>query len=109
MMSKLKLLCVAATLIPLFLPSLASAQPQCDAIAALLVTGLEGGAGSTIGPGGALYVTEAHAGRISRVDPRTGEIATFASGLPKRMPGFGFGGVVDVAFLGKTAYALVTL
>jgi hypothetical protein len=83
--------------------------PAAEPTAELLVTGLEGGAGSTIGPGGALYVTEAHAGRISRVDPRTGEIATFASGLPKRMPGFGFGGVVDVAFLGKTAYALVTL
>ena len=49
----------------------------------LLVTGLEGGSGSTIGPGGALYVTEGAAGRISRVDPKTGEITTFASGLPK--------------------------
>ena len=51
--------------------------------AELLVTGLEGGSGSTLGPGGALYVTEANAGRISRVDPLTGEITTFASGLPK--------------------------
>jgi hypothetical protein len=77
--------------------------------AELLVAGLEGGSGSAIGPGGDLYVTEAHAGRISRVDPQTGEITTFASGLPLRMPGFPFGGVVDVAFIGKTAYALVTL
>jgi hypothetical protein len=75
----------------------------------LLVSGLAGGSGSAIGPDGALYVTEAHAGRISRVDPETGEITTFASGLPLRMPGFPFGGVVDVAFIGKTAYALVTL
>ena len=78
--------------------------------AALLVTGLEGGSGSTIGPGGALYVTEGAAGRISRVDPQTGEITTFASGLPKAaIPGYPFGGAVDVAFIGKTAYALVTL
>jgi sugar lactone lactonase YvrE len=67
---------------------------------------LEGGSGSTLGPGGALYVTESTAGRISRVDPQTGEVTTFASGLP---PGGGFGGAVDVAFLGTTAYALVTL
>jgi hypothetical protein len=77
--------------------------------AELLVTGLNGGSGSTVGPHGALYVTEAHAGRISRVDPQSGEVTTFASGLPLRMPGFPFGGVVDVAFIGKTAYALVTL
>jgi hypothetical protein len=75
----------------------------------LLVSGLAGGSGSAIGHDGALYVTEAHAGRISRVDPQTGAITTFASGLPLRMPGFPFGGVVDVAFIGKTAYALVTL
>jgi hypothetical protein len=83
--------------------------PSGEANAELLVTGLEGGSGSTLGPGGALYVTEANAGRISRVDPLTGEITTFASGLPKRIDGFPFGGVVDVAFIGKTAYALVTL
>ena len=77
--------------------------------AELLVGGLEGGSGSTIGPGGDLYVAEAHAGRISRVDPRSGRVTTFASGLPKRMPGFPFGGVIDVAFIGKTAYALVSL
>jgi hypothetical protein len=77
--------------------------------AELLAQGLAGGSGSAIGPGGELYVTEAHAGRISRVDPRTGAITTFASGLPTRMPGFPFGGVVDVAFIGRTAYALVTL
>ena len=31
------------------------------------------GSGSTVGPGGALYVTEGAAGRISRVDPKTGD------------------------------------
>ncbi|HEX9782202.1 MAG TPA: ScyD/ScyE family protein, partial [Opitutaceae bacterium] len=67
----------------------------------------EGATGSTIGPRGALYVTEGAAGRISRVDPRTGDVTTFASGLPKSI--IGIGGAIDVAFIGKTAYALVTL
>jgi sugar lactone lactonase YvrE len=75
--------------------------------AELLVSGLEGGAGSTIGPDGALYVTETAAGRISRVDPRTGSKTTFASGLPKSV--IGLGGVMDLVFKGRTAYALVTL
>jgi sugar lactone lactonase YvrE len=72
-----------------------------------LVTGLHRARGSAVGPDGALYVTEAEIGRISRVDPRTGRVTTFASGLPTtvRPPG----GVVDVAFIGHTAYALVTL
>src|SRR5215203_1065210 len=74
---------------------------------ALLVTGLEGASGSTVGPGGALYVTEGAAGRISRVDPKTGDITTFASGLPRSI--VGIGGAIDVAFIGGTAYALVTL
>jgi sugar lactone lactonase YvrE len=71
-----------------------------------LVTGLEGGAGSTIGPDGALYVTESAAGRISRVDPKTGAVTTFASGLPASS--LGFGGARDVEFIGRTAYVLVT-
>lgn len=72
-----------------------------------LVTGLEGASGSTIGPGGALFVTEGAVGRISRVDPATGDVTTFASGLPPSV--IGIGGAVDVAFIGSTAYALVTL
>jgi hypothetical protein len=72
-----------------------------------LVTGLEGGSGSTVGPGGALYVTEGAAGRISRVDPETGDVTTFATGLPRSI--VGFGGAMDVAFIGHTAYVLVTL
>jgi hypothetical protein len=71
-----------------------------------LATGLEGGAGSTIGPDRALYVTESAAGRISRVDPRTGAVTTFASGLPASS--LGFGGARDVEFIGRTAYVLVT-
>ncbi len=72
-----------------------------------LVTGLQGGSGSTIGPDRALYVTESAAGRITRVDPKTGAATTYASGLPRRIAGFG--GPVDIAFLGRTAYVLITL
>ena len=65
------------------------------------------GSGSTIGPGGALYVTEGATGKVLRVDPKTGEVSTFASGLPKSI--IGIGGAMDIAFIGKTAYVLVTL
>src|SRR5262245_11876237 len=104
-------LMLAGALITMSTPSTASAsRPSRGPKATLLVAGLEGAVGSTIGPDGALYVTEGVAGRISRVDPQTGEITTFASGLPKRVdPTAPFGGAVDVAFIGKTAYALVTL
>src|SRR5262245_44035078 len=93
-----KLLLLAATLIAMITPLCANAQ---------LVTGLAGASGSSIGPGGALYVTEGAAGRISRVDPKTGQVTTFASGLPPSIAGIG--GAIDVAFIGATAYALVTL
>jgi len=73
----------------------------------LLVSGLQGSSGSTIGPGGALYVTEGAVGQISRIDPKTGDVTTFASGLPPSL--VGIGGVFDVAFIGETAYALVSL
>ena len=72
-----------------------------------LVSGLEGASGSTVGPDGALYVTEGAVGRISRVDPKTGQVTTFASGLPKSI--IGFGGPTDIAFVDKTAYVIVTL
>jgi sugar lactone lactonase YvrE len=95
-------------LLALVVPSAASAAPRHGhATAHLLVTGLEGGAGSTIGPDGALYVTETAAGRITRVDPKTGATTTYASGLPKSI--IGLGGAMDIAFIGRTAYVLVTL
>jgi hypothetical protein len=74
-----------------------------------IVSGLAGGSGSTVGPGGALYVPEPAAGRISRVDPRTGQVTTFATGLPPLIPAIGVGGAMDVEFLHGRAYALVTL
>jgi hypothetical protein len=85
-------------------------SPVGEPNATLLVTGLEELQGSAVGPGGALFVTAPLAGSIWRVDPKTGAVTLFASGLPARIPGEFFigSGVVDVAFLDGTAYALVT-
>src|SRR6266545_623480 len=100
-----------ATLIAIITPSAASAQSPCEPTATRLVTGLDTGLesakGSTVGPDGALYVTEGAAGRISRVDPLTGEVTTFASGLPTAI--ISIGGAIIVAFIDNIAYALVTL
>ena len=103
-----KLVVLTAAVIAMITPFAGSPAPPSGGLnPTQLLTGLEGGSGSTVGPGGALYVTETNAGRISRVDPKTGDITTFASGLPKSI--VGLGGAMDVAFIGKTAYALVTL
>jgi sugar lactone lactonase YvrE len=67
------------------------------------------GSGSTIGPDKALYVTDGPGGRVLRVDPETGAVTTFTSGLPPAIPDVGIGGAIDVAFVGRTAYVLVTL
>ena len=75
--------------------------------AQLFVSGIQGGSGSTIGPGGDLFVTEGAIGEISRIDLKTGEKTTYASGLPPFI--IGIGGVTDVVFIGSTGYALVTL
>jgi len=75
----------------------------------LLASGLQGTSGSAIGPGNALYVTEGAVGKITRIDPKTGNTSTFASGLPPLLPGVGIGGAYDVVFIGSTAYVLVTL
>jgi hypothetical protein len=91
----------------LTVPSTAAAAPPAGHRTHLLASGLQGTVGSTVGPDGALYVAESVAGRISRVDPRTGHITTFATGLPKRM--VDIGGAMDIAFVHRTAYVLVTL
>jgi sugar lactone lactonase YvrE len=105
-----KLLVLAAVLVPIVVPSVAAAAPLLGhATASRLVAGLQGSVGSTVGPDGALYVTESAVGRITRVDPRTGATSTFASGLPRTIPEVGLGGAFDVAFLGRTAYVLVTM
>ena len=102
------LIAIATIAIAIMAPTAtAAAKPNVTSNPTQLVTGLEGGSGSTVGPGGALYVTEGAAGRISRVDPKIGDVTTFASGLPRSI--VGFGGAMDVAFIGQTAYVLVTL
>src|SRR5258707_3227959 len=99
---------LGAAFLCLLLPAISIGTASAAPTATLLVSGLEGTQGSTVGPDGALYVSESLAGRIWRVDPETGQVTTFASGLPPSLFGIGNGGVVDVAFIGKTAYALVT-
>lgn len=76
----------------------------------LLVDDMDWLAGSTIGPGGALFVTQPGEGRVLRVDPQTGAVTVFASGLPA-VPFLPFkaGGAMDLTFVGSTAYVLVTL
>jgi hypothetical protein len=85
-------------------------QKQIRITTARLVTGLEELQGSTIGPGSDLYVTAPLTGSIWRVDRKSGKTSLFATGLPARIPGpwYQGSGVVDVAFLGGTAFALVT-
>ncbi|MEL4318590.1 ScyD/ScyE family protein [Leifsonia sp. YIM 134122] len=73
----------------------------------MLVSGLQGASGSTIGPDGALYVTEGAIGQVTRVDLRTGATSPLVTGLPPAI--IGIGGAIDVAFIGRTAYVLVTM
>ncbi|HZR16674.1 MAG TPA: ScyD/ScyE family protein [Verrucomicrobiae bacterium] len=106
---KTSMVLLAAALIAMITPSAGTARPpSATPTATLLASGLGGTQGSTVGPDGALYVTENLEGRIWRVDRETGQVTTFARGLPAGLFGIGNGGVVDVAFIGKTAYALVT-
>jgi sugar lactone lactonase YvrE len=96
-------LALAGAALTLLLPVMAHSTTDPEP----LVSGLQGAQGSTIGPDGALYVTEGAIGRVSRIDRHSGTMTTFASGLPPSL--IGIGGAVDVEFLGKTAYVLVAL
>jgi len=87
--------------------AVAAKNPSVEPSITLLASGLEGASGSTIGPDGALYVTEGAVGRISRVDPQTGDITTYAEGLPAAI--LPIGGANDVVFMDETAYVLVTM
>ena len=75
--------------------------------AQLIASGLQGTTGSTIGPDGALYLTEGAIGQITRVDPRTGATSVYASGLPVSV--IGIAGAIDIDFVGRTAYVLVSV
>lgn len=90
------------------LAATAGASLPCGApTATLLAASASSGSGSTVGPGGDLYVTDPVEGEVLRIDPDTGNATTFASGLPPSI--IGVGGAMDLAFRGSTAYVLVTL
>jgi hypothetical protein len=113
-LSKSKLALVPAVLAAVWIgtatPSAGSAAPpSAPSSPTLLFSGLAGGSGSTVGPDGALYVTDTVAGRVVRVDATSGAATVFADCLPKQLAAVGLGGAMDVAFIGGTAYALVTI
>lgn len=104
------LLVLAPLLGALAAPVAAQADPPTGADAPeLLVTGLAGGSGSTVGPDGALYVPEPVSGEVSRIDPDTGERTVVASCLPPQVLVGDAGGAMDVAFLDSTMYALTSM
>lgn len=71
-------------------------------------TALSGyGSGSAIGPDGALYVTNGIKGTLVRINPTTGAARVVGRGLPPRV--IDIGAAMDVAFLGDTAYVLVSV
>ena len=96
----------APSMVPVHLPPVVTTE-----LATFAAAGCTGGcgSGSTIGPDHALYVTDGKGGRVLRIDPRTGAQTTYAHGLPRSIDAFGIGGAMDVAFIGPTAYVLVTL
>jgi hypothetical protein len=103
---------VAALAITLLVPSseVWAGKPAHSAPVVTLLndTALGGlGQGSTIGPDGALYVTNGNDGTLVRIDPTDGSEAVVGSGLPPQV--IGNGGAMDVAFIGHRAYVLVTL
>ena len=112
MSTRRRLLVAGMALVATIVPLAASAAPPAGAPGdpELLAT-LQGGAasGSAIGPGGALYVPQPATGEIWRIDPKSGDQTLVASGLPRRFVELPFGGVMDVAFYGSTAYALVSV
>jgi hypothetical protein len=95
---------VVVVLLAAAVPLSLSAQANPE----LLVSGLSGTGGSALGPSGDLYVTDGINGTVSRIDPDTGVVTLFASGLPRRAIPV-LGGATDIAFLGNMAFALVTV
>jgi hypothetical protein len=112
MSTRRRLLVAGVALVAMMVPLAASAAPPAaepgePELLATLDAGA--GSGSAIGPGGALYVSQPAAGEIWRVDPESGETTLYASGLPQKFEALPFGGVMDLAFIGSTAYALVSV
>jgi hypothetical protein len=112
MSTRRRLLVAGVALVAMIVPLAASAAPPAAGPGEPeLLAALPGGAGSgsAVGRGGALYVPQPATGEIWRVDPDTGATTLYANGLPRRFSQLPFGGVMDVAFIGSTAYALVSV
>jgi sugar lactone lactonase YvrE len=108
----LMMMVVAVATVAVAMPAAADARkPVVHELTTFAAPGCVGGcgSGSTIGPDKALYVTDGPGGRVLRIDRTTGTTTTYASGLPPAIPDVGIGGAIDVAFVGDTAYVLVTL
>jgi hypothetical protein len=92
------------------LPVLEAERPAsiCAPNATLLTSGLQGPIGITGRPGSRTVCRRRGGGQdlAGRSEHRRNNL--IASRLPKRLAGFGFGGPVDVAFIGNTAYVLVS-
>jgi hypothetical protein len=82
-------------------------QDRQHSHAHVLVSGLGGTLGSTVGPDGWIYVADGVAGTVTKVNPCTGATRLVTSGLPTRVAPVG--GAMDIAFRGRTAYVLVSL
>ena len=113
MSTRRRLLVAGVALVAMIVPLAASAAPPAGAAGRIRNCSQRSpggaGSGSAIGPGGALYVPQPATGEIWRIDPRAETKTLYASGLPQRFAGLPFGGVMDVAFYGSTAYALVSV
>ena len=90
--------------------AIARAKSVQPSLQSQLMTGLGGGLGQYNRPWSrSVCAPDGKAGSILRIDPKTGDYTTFASGLPQLIPEVGIGGISDVAFLNEKAYVLVTL
>jgi sugar lactone lactonase YvrE len=110
--SKMAVVVIAAVVAALPSAAAAKSRPHAAAVTELATFAAPGctgacGSGSTIGPDGALYVTDGKGGRVLRVDTRSGAVTTFAAGFPLINTPPGVGGAIDIAFVGHTAYVLV--
>ena len=110
MRKRLLILCAVVPVVVAMIAGVsASAAPAgaTPTVTAHWVTGLASGSGSTVGPDGALYIPEPSSGKVYRVDPGTGTRTEVAHCLPPQV--IPLGGAMDVAFIGNTLYALVSI